>query len=187
MAALRGDGAETEPPQPKALLFQQTIEVVKPADSPFPAPLEEGISLDTYSAYIEPLPMLDMEQKVGLAMPPPTPHPHPRLCPHARLYSSLLVPHTTASLGYKTCCSEPSPFRAGTDSDRQRETLGLDFHLLVRSAARPCAHPPAPHGLRPAQFHPKPRLLALRLVLAKYFCANTTIYLSLPTHPGKVT
>uniref|UniRef100_A0A8C6IH60 Ciliary associated calcium binding coiled-coil 1 n=1 Tax=Mus spicilegus TaxID=10103 RepID=A0A8C6IH60_MUSSI len=43
---------------------EQTIEVVKPADYPFPAPLEEGISLDTYSAFIEPLPTPDMEQKV---------------------------------------------------------------------------------------------------------------------------
>ncbi|XP_021061368.1 ciliary-associated calcium-binding coiled-coil protein 1 [Mus pahari] len=43
---------------------EQTIEVVKPADYPFPAPLEEGISLDTYSAFLEPLPTPDMEQKV---------------------------------------------------------------------------------------------------------------------------
>lgn len=94
MAALRGDGPETEPPQPKALLFQQTIEVVKPADSPFPAPLEEGISLDTYSAYIEPLPMLDMEQKVGLAMPPP--NPHPCLCWFSRPIFLLDLIHTKA-------------------------------------------------------------------------------------------
>ncbi|XP_008835517.1 ciliary-associated calcium-binding coiled-coil protein 1 isoform X1 [Nannospalax galili] len=42
---------------------QQTIEVVKPADHPFPAPLEEGISLDIYSAYTEPQPTLDAEPK----------------------------------------------------------------------------------------------------------------------------
>ncbi|XP_029338686.1 ciliary-associated calcium-binding coiled-coil protein 1 isoform X2 [Mus caroli] len=42
---------------------EQTIEVVKPADYPFPAPLEEGISLDMYSAFIELLPTPDMEQK----------------------------------------------------------------------------------------------------------------------------
>ncbi|XP_073935041.1 ciliary-associated calcium-binding coiled-coil protein 1 isoform X4 [Castor canadensis] len=40
---------------------EQVIEVVKPADHPFPAPLEEGISLDTYSAFIEPPPMSDTD------------------------------------------------------------------------------------------------------------------------------
>ncbi|KAL1771926.1 hypothetical protein HispidOSU_030660 [Sigmodon hispidus] len=42
----------------------QTIEVVKPADHPFPAPLEEGISLDIYSTFIEPSPTLEGEKKV---------------------------------------------------------------------------------------------------------------------------
>ncbi|XP_031202949.1 ciliary-associated calcium-binding coiled-coil protein 1 isoform X2 [Mastomys coucha] len=42
---------------------EQTIEVVKPADYPFPAPLEEGMPLDMYSAFVEPLPTLDTEQK----------------------------------------------------------------------------------------------------------------------------
>ncbi|XP_032744737.1 ciliary-associated calcium-binding coiled-coil protein 1 isoform X2 [Rattus rattus] len=42
---------------------EQTIEAVKPADHPFPAPLEEGISLSMYSAFIERLPTLDTEQK----------------------------------------------------------------------------------------------------------------------------
>ncbi|XP_051042539.1 ciliary-associated calcium-binding coiled-coil protein 1 [Phodopus roborovskii] len=42
----------------------QTIEVVKPADHPFPAPLEEGISLDIFSAFIEPMPALETEGKV---------------------------------------------------------------------------------------------------------------------------
>ncbi|XP_028636111.1 ciliary-associated calcium-binding coiled-coil protein 1 [Grammomys surdaster] len=43
---------------------EQTIEVVKPADYPLPPPLEEGMSLDTYSAFIEPLPTPDTEQKM---------------------------------------------------------------------------------------------------------------------------
>ncbi|XP_053548884.1 ciliary-associated calcium-binding coiled-coil protein 1 [Bombina bombina] len=34
---------------------EQTIEVVKPAETPFPAPLEEGISFEVYSKYIAPL------------------------------------------------------------------------------------------------------------------------------------
>lgn len=41
----------------------QTIEVVKPADHPFPAPLEEGISLDIFSAFIEPSPTPETEGK----------------------------------------------------------------------------------------------------------------------------
>ncbi|XP_057607422.1 ciliary-associated calcium-binding coiled-coil protein 1 isoform X2 [Chionomys nivalis] len=41
----------------------QTIEVVKPADHPFPAPLEEGISLDIFSAFIEPSPTPETERK----------------------------------------------------------------------------------------------------------------------------
>ncbi|XP_075390496.1 ciliary-associated calcium-binding coiled-coil protein 1 isoform X1 [Tenrec ecaudatus] len=35
---------------------EQVVEVVKPADSPFPDPLEEGISFDTYSTFIMPPP-----------------------------------------------------------------------------------------------------------------------------------
>ncbi|KAM9197337.1 ciliary-associated calcium-binding coiled-coil protein 1 [Dugong dugon] len=35
---------------------KQVIEVVKPADSPFPNPLEEGISFDVYSSLLEPPP-----------------------------------------------------------------------------------------------------------------------------------
>ncbi|KAK7829450.1 hypothetical protein U0070_007224 [Myodes glareolus] len=54
---------------PTALLFQQTIEIVKPADHPFPAPLEEGISLDIFSAFIEPSPTPETERKVGLMLP----------------------------------------------------------------------------------------------------------------------
>ncbi|XP_049995475.1 ciliary-associated calcium-binding coiled-coil protein 1 isoform X2 [Alexandromys fortis] len=41
----------------------QTIEVVKPADHPFPAPLEEGISLDIFAAFIEPSPIPETERK----------------------------------------------------------------------------------------------------------------------------
>ncbi|KAI4529399.1 hypothetical protein MG293_020647 [Ovis ammon polii] len=41
----------------------QLIEVVNPADHPFPDPLEEGISFDVYSTFIEPPPPLDMEIK----------------------------------------------------------------------------------------------------------------------------
>ncbi|XP_052600749.1 ciliary-associated calcium-binding coiled-coil protein 1 isoform X3 [Peromyscus californicus insignis] len=43
---------------------EQTIEAVKPADYPFPAPLEEGISLDIYSAFIDRSPTPETEQKV---------------------------------------------------------------------------------------------------------------------------
>ncbi|KAM7226951.1 hypothetical protein CapIbe_022026 [Capra ibex] len=42
---------------------EQLIEVVNPADHPFPDPLEEGISFDVYSTFIEPPPPLDMEIK----------------------------------------------------------------------------------------------------------------------------
>ena len=38
----------------------------------------------------------------------------------------------------------------------------------------------------PVEFYCKPQLLALILVLAKYFFANT-IYFSLPTQPVEVT
>ncbi|MBW04957.1 hypothetical protein ESR_15543, partial [Eschrichtius robustus] len=41
----------------------QVIEVVKPAGHPCPDPLEEGISFDIYSTFIEPPPILDMEMK----------------------------------------------------------------------------------------------------------------------------
>ncbi|OWK07854.1 hypothetical protein Celaphus_00008199, partial [Cervus elaphus hippelaphus] len=41
----------------------QLIEVVNPADHPFPDPLEEGISFDIYSTFIEPPRPLDMEIK----------------------------------------------------------------------------------------------------------------------------
>ncbi|XP_059890925.1 ciliary-associated calcium-binding coiled-coil protein 1 isoform X1 [Delphinus delphis] len=42
---------------------EQVIEVVKPAGHAFPDPLEEGISFDIYSTFIEPPPILDMEMK----------------------------------------------------------------------------------------------------------------------------
>ncbi|XP_041512217.1 ciliary-associated calcium-binding coiled-coil protein 1 isoform X1 [Microtus oregoni] len=42
---------------------EQTIEVVKPADHPFPAPLEEGISLDIFAAFIESSPIPETERK----------------------------------------------------------------------------------------------------------------------------
>ncbi|XP_012618207.1 ciliary-associated calcium-binding coiled-coil protein 1 isoform X1 [Microcebus murinus] len=42
---------------------EQVIEVVNPTGSLFPAPLEEGISFDIYSTYIEPPPTLDTEIK----------------------------------------------------------------------------------------------------------------------------
>ncbi|KAB0384862.1 hypothetical protein FD755_006779 [Muntiacus reevesi] len=45
------------------LSYSQLIEVVNPADYPFPDPLEEGISFDIYSKFIEPPPPLDMEIK----------------------------------------------------------------------------------------------------------------------------
>ncbi|KAB0347393.1 hypothetical protein FD754_012250 [Muntiacus muntjak] len=45
------------------LNYIQLIEVVNPADYPFPDPLEEGISFDIYSKFIEPPPPLDMEIK----------------------------------------------------------------------------------------------------------------------------
>lgn len=40
------------------------IETVKPSGGLFPNPLEEGISFDIYSAFIEPPPTLDAEMKV---------------------------------------------------------------------------------------------------------------------------
>ncbi|ERE92795.1 hypothetical protein H671_1g0038 [Cricetulus griseus] len=43
---------------------EQTVEVCKSADHPFPAPLEEGISLDIYSAFIDRLPTPESEGKV---------------------------------------------------------------------------------------------------------------------------
>uniref|UniRef100_A0A2K5RHK3 Ciliary associated calcium binding coiled-coil 1 n=2 Tax=Cebus imitator TaxID=2715852 RepID=A0A2K5RHK3_CEBIM len=42
---------------------EQVIEVVKPAGGPFPEPLEEGISFDIYSTFIEPSTTLDREMK----------------------------------------------------------------------------------------------------------------------------
>ncbi|XP_002756368.3 ciliary-associated calcium-binding coiled-coil protein 1 isoform X1 [Callithrix jacchus] len=42
---------------------EQVIEVVKPAGGPFPEPLEEGISFDIYSTFIEPPTTLDREMK----------------------------------------------------------------------------------------------------------------------------
>ncbi|XP_045424378.1 ciliary-associated calcium-binding coiled-coil protein 1 isoform X1 [Lemur catta] len=42
---------------------EQVIEVVRPAGSPFLDPLEEGISFDIYSTFIEPPPTLDTEMK----------------------------------------------------------------------------------------------------------------------------
>ncbi|XP_006889121.1 PREDICTED: uncharacterized protein C10orf107 homolog [Elephantulus edwardii] len=41
--------------------IEEVIEVVKSADSPFPGPLEEGISSDIYSAFIVPQPPSDAE------------------------------------------------------------------------------------------------------------------------------
>uniref|UniRef100_A0A5F9CI58 Ciliary associated calcium binding coiled-coil 1 n=1 Tax=Oryctolagus cuniculus TaxID=9986 RepID=A0A5F9CI58_RABIT len=43
---------------------EQVIEVVKPIGHPFPDPLEEGISYDIYSTFIEPPPALETETKV---------------------------------------------------------------------------------------------------------------------------
>ncbi|XP_062070667.1 ciliary-associated calcium-binding coiled-coil protein 1 isoform X2 [Lepus europaeus] len=43
---------------------EQVIEVVKPVGHPFPDPLEEGISYDIYSTFIEPPPALETETKV---------------------------------------------------------------------------------------------------------------------------
>lgn len=40
------------------------IEVVKPSGGLFPNPLEEGISFDIYSTFIEPPPTMDTEMKV---------------------------------------------------------------------------------------------------------------------------
>ncbi|ELK09613.1 ciliary-associated calcium-binding coiled-coil protein 1 isoform X2 [Pteropus alecto] len=42
---------------------EQTIEVVKPSGCLFPNPLEEGISFDIYSTFIEPPATLDTEMK----------------------------------------------------------------------------------------------------------------------------
>ncbi|KAF6107766.1 ciliary associated calcium binding coiled-coil 1 [Phyllostomus discolor] len=42
---------------------EQMIETVKPSGGLFPNPLEEGISFDIYSAFIEPPPTLDTEMK----------------------------------------------------------------------------------------------------------------------------
>uniref|UniRef100_A0A673TI31 Ciliary associated calcium binding coiled-coil 1 n=1 Tax=Suricata suricatta TaxID=37032 RepID=A0A673TI31_SURSU len=42
---------------------EQMIEVVKPSSGLFPDPLEEGISLDIYSTFIEPPPTLDLGMK----------------------------------------------------------------------------------------------------------------------------
>lgn len=42
---------------------EQMIETVKPSGGLFPNPLEEGISFDIYSAFIEPPPILDTEMK----------------------------------------------------------------------------------------------------------------------------
>ncbi|XP_060225395.1 ciliary-associated calcium-binding coiled-coil protein 1 isoform X1 [Meriones unguiculatus] len=43
--------------------MEQTIELVKPADLPFPAPLEEGISVDIYATFMAPSPPLESELK----------------------------------------------------------------------------------------------------------------------------
>ncbi|XP_006147139.1 ciliary-associated calcium-binding coiled-coil protein 1 isoform X1 [Tupaia chinensis] len=42
---------------------EEVIEVVKPASSPFPDPLEEGISFEIYSKFIEPPLTMDTEMK----------------------------------------------------------------------------------------------------------------------------
>ncbi|KAL2769682.1 ciliary-associated calcium-binding coiled-coil protein 1 isoform 4, partial [Daubentonia madagascariensis] len=42
---------------------EQAIEVVRPTGCPFPDPLEEGISFDIYSTFIQPPPTLDTEMK----------------------------------------------------------------------------------------------------------------------------
>uniref|UniRef100_A0A8C5LKX6 Ciliary associated calcium binding coiled-coil 1 n=1 Tax=Jaculus jaculus TaxID=51337 RepID=A0A8C5LKX6_JACJA len=40
---------------------EQVVEVIKSAESPFPSPLEEGISLDIFSTFIEPVATSDTE------------------------------------------------------------------------------------------------------------------------------
>ncbi|KAF6107767.1 ciliary associated calcium binding coiled-coil 1 [Phyllostomus discolor] len=45
---------------------EQMIETVKPSGGLFPNPLEEGISFDIYSAFIEPPPTLDTEMKTEI-------------------------------------------------------------------------------------------------------------------------
>lgn len=42
---------------------QNYVEVVKPADSPFPAPLEEGLPYDIYSKFMVPIPTVEEEIK----------------------------------------------------------------------------------------------------------------------------
>ncbi|XP_063095608.1 ciliary-associated calcium-binding coiled-coil protein 1 isoform X2 [Cavia porcellus] len=46
-----------------AIGTEQVIEMANPAGGPFPSPLEEGISFDIYSKFIEPPPMLDKEMQ----------------------------------------------------------------------------------------------------------------------------
>lgn len=50
------------------------IEVVKPAGGLLPDPLEEGISFDIYSTFIEPPPTLDAEVKVCFLLSPNSPY-----------------------------------------------------------------------------------------------------------------
>ncbi|KAJ6661577.1 hypothetical protein lerEdw1_013816, partial [Lerista edwardsae] len=54
---------------------QNYVEVVKPADSPFPAPLEEGLPLDIYSRFIASVPAAEdatkeMEEITSLDLQP---------------------------------------------------------------------------------------------------------------------
>lgn len=50
------------------------IEVVKPSGGLLPDPLEEGISFDIYSTFIEPPPTLDAEVKVCFLLSPNSPY-----------------------------------------------------------------------------------------------------------------
>ncbi|KAM4851935.1 ciliary-associated calcium-binding coiled-coil protein 1 [Thomomys bottae] len=52
---------------------EQVIEVVRPIGCHFPDPLEEGISFDIYSAFIEPVPILDTDVKAEEQVPEESP------------------------------------------------------------------------------------------------------------------
>ncbi|KAM8924661.1 ciliary-associated calcium-binding coiled-coil protein 1 [Pelodytes ibericus] len=51
------------PREELVLNAKQVIEVAKPADTPFPAPLEEGISSEIYFQFIAPPPLLQMTEE----------------------------------------------------------------------------------------------------------------------------